>query len=474
MKTVLTQDELYMKEALRQAKKAYALKEVPIGCVIVRHEKDSTGQVRDRIIARGYNRRNTDHDVLSHAETNALKKAAKAVGDWRLEDCTLYVTLEPCQMCAGAIVQARVGRVVIGAMNPKAGCAGSVINLLQMQQFNHQVKLEKGVLQEECSKILTDFFQFLRAENGTSGRKPGHLQLQMSAPVSGQPAADDANYGEDLEAGFPNPTPIYNKKEGTSGHGRRRRVKHMDYKVLLWDIDGTLLNFLAAEREALKSCFRIFDMGECTDEMIQRYSAINRRHWEALERGEMTKQQVLVGRYEEFFAAEGLDVSKAAAFNDEYQLRLGDTIVYSDDSYAIVQKLKGHVLQYAVSNGTRVAQERKLAGSGFDKLLDGIFISDIIGHEKPSVEFFAPVFEELKKQKEAGNLPDDFDFSQVLIIGDSLTSDIRGGNNAGIAACWYNPGRLSNDKGVKVDYEITNLHQVIPMTGVHFKQGEVL
>jgi len=149
----MTQDEKYMKVALREAKKAYKLDEVPIGCVIVQ---------KDKIIARGYNRRNTDKNTLAHAEMSAIKKASKKTGDWRLEDCTMYVTLEPCQMCAGAIVQSRLGKVVIGSMNPKAGCAGSVINLLQMKQFNHQVEMVTGVLEEECSTMLSGFFQELR------------------------------------------------------------------------------------------------------------------------------------------------------------------------------------------------------------------------------------------------------------------------------------------------------------------------
>ena len=149
----MTLDEKYMKAALREAKKAYKLDEVPIGCVIVQN---------DKIIARGYNRRNTDKNTLAHAEMSAIKKASKKTGDWRLEDCTMYVTLEPCQMCAGAIVQSRLGKVVIGSMNPKAGCAGSVINLLQMKQFNHQVEMVTGVLEKECSTMLSGFFQELR------------------------------------------------------------------------------------------------------------------------------------------------------------------------------------------------------------------------------------------------------------------------------------------------------------------------
>lgn len=149
-------DVKYMKAALREARKADALGEVPIGCVIV---------YEDRIIGRGYNRRNTDKSTLAHAEITAIRKASKKIGDWRLEECTLYVTLEPCQMCAGAIVQARIPRVVMGCMNEKAGCAGSVYNILQEPRFNHQVDIERDVLQEECSEILKDFFKRLRERN---------------------------------------------------------------------------------------------------------------------------------------------------------------------------------------------------------------------------------------------------------------------------------------------------------------------
>lgn len=146
-------DAKYMKEAIRQAKKAYTIGEVPIGCVIVRDGK---------IISRGYNRRTIDKNTLAHAELAAIKKASKKLDDWRLEGCTMYVTLEPCQMCAGALVQSRIDRVVVGCMNPKAGCAGSILNLLQMPEFNHQVELETGVLEEECSQMMKDFFRELR------------------------------------------------------------------------------------------------------------------------------------------------------------------------------------------------------------------------------------------------------------------------------------------------------------------------
>ena len=149
----MTTDEKYMREAIKQACKAAKIDEVPIGCVIV---------YDDKIIARGYNRRNTDKSTLAHAEIIAIRKAAKVIGDWRLEDCTMYITLEPCPMCAGAIVQARIPRVVVGAMNPKAGCAGSVINLLQMDGFNHKAELTSGVLVDECRTMLQDFFKEMR------------------------------------------------------------------------------------------------------------------------------------------------------------------------------------------------------------------------------------------------------------------------------------------------------------------------
>ncbi len=152
----MTTDEKYMREAIKQARKAAKIDEVPIGCVIV---------YDDKIIARGYNRRNTDKSTLAHAEIIAIRKAAKVIGDWRLEDCTMYITLEPCPMCAGAIVQARIPRVVVGAMNPKAGCAGSVINLLQMDGFNHKAELTSGVLVDECRTMLQDFFKEMRKKH---------------------------------------------------------------------------------------------------------------------------------------------------------------------------------------------------------------------------------------------------------------------------------------------------------------------
>lgn len=174
----------YMKEALRQARKAVSLGEVPIGCVIV---------YQDQIIGRGYNRRKADKTVLAHAEISAIKKACKKMGDWRLEDCEMYVTLEPCQMCAGAIVQARIKKVYIGAPNPKAGCAGSILNLFNEPRFNHIVEMETGLMEEECSAILTGFFKDLRAANKElKNRRAAEEELETQQAAEEESKAQQA------------------------------------------------------------------------------------------------------------------------------------------------------------------------------------------------------------------------------------------------------------------------------------------
>jgi len=221
-------------------------------------------------------------------------------------------------------------------------------------------------------------------------------------------------------------------------------------KVILWDIDGTLLDFEAAEKEAIGQCFASHNMGECTDEMLKRYSVINRRYWEALEKGTMSKPEILVGRFREFFETEGLPVENAESFNAEYQVRLGDTVVFCDNAYELIEKYKGQIMQCAVTNGTKVAQDRKLKNSKLDVMFDDIFISDVLGVEKPNVEFFDIVFERIGAYAK----------DEVLIVGDSLTSDIKGGNNAGILTCWYNPKKMENTKGVSVDFEISNLWEI--------------
>ncbi len=222
------------------------------------------------------------------------------------------------------------------------------------------------------------------------------------------------------------------------------------YDILLMDVDGTVLDFLAAEKAAIQALFLKFGFGPCTDEMVARYSAVNVRYWEALERGELTKPEVLVGRFREFFALQGLPVEKAEEFNDVYQLALGDTVVFCDDCLPLLKQWRNSLTLAAVTNGTYYAQHKKLTVSGLYQVFHQVFISEKIGTEKPGKAFFEHVFRALDAR----------DLSRVLIVGDSLTSDIRGGNNAGIDTCWYNPRGTVNDKGVTVNYEIRDLHEL--------------
>lgn len=221
-------------------------------------------------------------------------------------------------------------------------------------------------------------------------------------------------------------------------------------KVILWDIDGTLLNFVAAEKAAIRKGFAEFDLGICSDEMLADYSSINRKYWKALERGELTKAEVLEGRFREFFSKYNLNLQVVSDFNKQYQVNLGETVCFEEGAYEVVQSLQGKVKQYAVTNGTKIAQDRKLNKSGFDKLLDGIFISEEVGTEKPGISFFETVW------KKIGHYESD----EIMIVGDSLTSDMKGGNNAGILCCWYNPLGEKNDLDVSIDYEIQHLEQI--------------
>jgi len=227
-------------------------------------------------------------------------------------------------------------------------------------------------------------------------------------------------------------------------------------KVVLWDIDGTLLDFHAAEAVAIKSLFLKFGLGICTDEMLKDYSAINTSYWKRLEAGELTKPQILTGRFETFFRKYGLNTDCVADFNAAYQLALGDTVRFFPGGLETVQALKGKVLQCAVTNGTLVAQKKKLAASGLDQLFDAVFISDVVGIEKPNIGFFDAIWEQIGT----------FDPNEVLIVGDSLTSDIRGGNNAGIRTCWFNPNRSPTPADLRIDNNITDLRQVPAICGL--------
>ena len=217
-------------------------------------------------------------------------------------------------------------------------------------------------------------------------------------------------------------------------------------RTILWDVDGTLLDFAAAERAAMEGLYRDFGLGDCSGEALGRYSAINRRYWESLERGEITKPELLVRRFQDFFRGEGLAVD-AEAFNAAYQSRLGTTAVPRDDSVELVRSLRGRVRQYAVSNGTVIAQTRKLRRSGLDALMDGVFLSEKLGAEKPDAAFFDAVFAAIGPVERR----------EVMIVGDSLTSDIRSGRNAGIVTCWYSPEGGASDLP---DHTIRDLREV--------------
>lgn len=221
--------------------------------------------------------------------------------------------------------------------------------------------------------------------------------------------------------------------------------------TILWDIDATVINFKKSEAYAIAKCFEDFGFGECTEKMLGRYSAINASYWRRLELGQITKPEVLSGRFIEFFKSCNIPTSKVSDFNLSYQVRLGDKIFFNDNALEVIRALKGKVRQYAVTNGTKLAQDRKLERSGLASLLDGIFISEVVGAEKPSRDFFSKVWQDIGAH----------DPGKTMIVGDSLTSDMQGGNNEGIICCWYNPGRMPNTTPLKIDYEITYLDSVL-------------
>lgn len=222
------------------------------------------------------------------------------------------------------------------------------------------------------------------------------------------------------------------------------------YKYLLWDIDGTVLNFLASEAYAIRALFKKYNLGECSDDMLKTYSGINSKYWRKLERGEMSKKEILIGRFVEFFGLIGVDTSIAERFNLDYQVTLGEYIEFVDGAEEMLHSQKGKCVLAAVTNGTKIAQEKKLRLSGLDTLFDGIFISENVGVEKPDKKYFDFVFEKLGVKNK----------SEVLIIGDSLTSDMKGGYMAGIDTCWFNPNKSPNTLEIPVTYEIESLSEL--------------
>lgn len=222
------------------------------------------------------------------------------------------------------------------------------------------------------------------------------------------------------------------------------------YKYLLWDVDGTILNFELAERAAIRSLFDRFKLGDCSDEMLMYYSQINKRYWQLMESGKIKKDKMLVERFVEFFSYKGINADIAAEFNKEYQIALCDTIVFNDDAIDIIKHQKKTCKIIIVTNGTEVVQEKKLERSGLNDIVDNVFISELVGFEKPNIKFFEKVILEVGIK----------DLKEALIIGDSLTSDIQGGHNIGIDTCWYNPKDEENTTLLSPTYTIRNLHEL--------------
>ena len=222
-------------------------------------------------------------------------------------------------------------------------------------------------------------------------------------------------------------------------------------KYILWDIDGTLLNFSMAESNAMRACFAEYNFGDLSDDRLKVYKSINDKYWKRLERGEISRIEVLEGRFKEFFSQYGYNTDVVSDFNISYQENLGKTYVFNDNAYETVMKLDGKYNQYAATNGSIIAQKGKLKGAGLDGVFKDVFISELIGYEKPSEKFFSYIFDSIGSYKR----------EEYVIIGDSLTSDITGGNRAGIKTIWFNPDGLSNPNNVCYDYEIKNLSEVL-------------
>ena len=222
-------------------------------------------------------------------------------------------------------------------------------------------------------------------------------------------------------------------------------------KYVLWDIDGTLLNFHLAEENAIRACFDQYGLGDLSDDRLGVYRKINNKYWKALERGEITRIEVLEGRFRDFFEKYGYNTEIVSDFNISFQENLGKTYVFNDEAYETLSKLSGKYKQYAATNGSAIAQEGKLKGAGLDSIFEDVFISEKIGFEKPNIEFFDYIFDTVGSREK----------SEYVIIGDSLTSDIRGGNNSGIKTIWFNPDRLEREKDIDFDYEVNSLEEVL-------------
>ncbi len=223
------------------------------------------------------------------------------------------------------------------------------------------------------------------------------------------------------------------------------------YQMILWDLDGTLTNFKHAQKHAIKALFERFGFGPCDDALVDHYDEINEKYWRLIETGKYDKRTLLLKRFNEFFDKLGLPTDNVEEFNDCYQSELGETTVYNDDSYNLLSGLKGKIPQYIVTNGTRAAQVKKLANSGFDRIADGTFISEDTGFDKPADGYFRYVLDHLPSCPR----------KEILIVGDSLTSDMKGGIEQGFTCVWYNPSGAPVPEDMKIDFVIRDLREVL-------------
>ena len=226
-------------------------------------------------------------------------------------------------------------------------------------------------------------------------------------------------------------------------------------RIILWDLDNTLLDPRPPERLAIRKCFRDLDLGECTDEMLDAYPAINNKWWTMCEKGEKTKDEILVGRFQEFLSVFGRPVDKAADFLADYMDSLGDNIFPIPGALETLRFLKGKVKQYILTNGVWASQRKKLCNSGIIDIVDDVFVSEDIGIEKPEKGVYDRVLDKTGCT----------DSSEVLMVGDSLTTDIQGANNAGIPCCWFNPKHKARPADLRIDYEIDEIRQLLPILG---------
>ena len=226
-------------------------------------------------------------------------------------------------------------------------------------------------------------------------------------------------------------------------------------RIILWDLDNTLLDPRPPERLAIRKCFRDLDLGECTDEMLDAYPAINNKWWTMCEKGEKTKDEILVGRFQDFLSVFGRPVDKAADFLADYMDSLGDNIFPIPEALETLRYLRGKVRQYVLTNGVWASQRKKLCNSGIIDIVDDVFVSEDIGFEKPAKEIYDRVLDKLGCT----------DRSEVMMVGDSLTTDIQGANNAGIPCCWFNPKHKARPADLRIDYEIDEIRQLLPILG---------